>query len=428
MSKKTARVSTAPRSVLILTSHYPYPPGEQFLESEILAWVKHFDGRIVVMPRKIRGHPRDMPAEIVLSSALSDAYKSVFDNARAVAASVFQPILWKEIVLLHQRRSLTSRAFLGALKAVAHVMLTRLALEREEHHRSRPDLIYTYWFSFATYAAVASNSGSKIVTRAHGGDLYEDRSPDGHLYLRRQFLGQIDGIYVISDDAALYLRDRFLVGHNVRVSRLGVHIPEPSSCPSADDCISILSLSFCVPVKNIDRIIDGIRIAAELCPGRHIIWRHIGDGPLRATLEARAKQLFSEIFVDWRFLGHMENAEVLRFMEAHPIDFILNSSSSEGVPVSIMEAMARGIPAIAPDVGGISELVSNETGILLPAGASSEDIADAIIGRIDHLKSSAVRNGARKKVEKIFNSDVNYAVFIKDITEQDTAAHADVPQ
>tara|TARA_R110002051_G_scaffold318644_1_gene401258 strand:- start:11748 stop:12932 length:1185 start_codon:yes stop_codon:yes gene_type:complete len=379
------------------------------------AWVKHFKGRVVVMPRNTKGQPRNFPDKIVLSPALSKAYESIFDRVQAAISSIFQPTLWKELNLLYKRNLLSIGTFRGAFKAVTHVMLVRKVLLREYRNRAHPSLVYTYWFSYPTYAAVASALRSSVLTRAHGGDLYEDRSPEGHLYLRRQFIRQIDRVYAISDDGVRYLRDIFSADRNVSLSRLGVSVPDVSSPPTAAEAVSILSLSYCVSVKNIDRIIEGIRIASERNPATEFIWRHIGDGPLRATLEAHAGRAFAATSVRWQFLAHMENIDVLRFMEENSIDFILNASSSEGIPVSIMEAMARGIPAIAPDVGGISELVGEEFGVLLPSKASSEDIADAITMRIDYLKSSVVRNGAKEKIKKIYNSELNYEHFIRDV-------------
>lgn len=403
------------KTVLILTSNYPYHPGEQFLETEMLSWAKNFDGRVVLMPKQMRGRPRNLPVGITLSSALSDSHQSYFDRFKALVASVGHRLFCRELVLLHQRRKLSLKTVINALKAVTQVNLTRMVLQREAIRRFHPDLIYTYWFAYGTYAAVSSGLGSRVVTRVHGGDLYEDRSPDGHLYLRQQFADRIDRIYAISEDGVRHLRETTGADHNVKLSRLGVRVPPSSSQPSAEGCVSILSVSFCVPVKNIDRIIRGIKILAERHPDWNIVWHHIGDGPLRQSLEQKASEEFSSTGVDWTFCGHMENADVLHFIESRPIDLFINASASEGLPVSIMEAMARGVPAVAPDVGGVSEIVSSETGIILPADASEQEIAGAISDGIGHLKSPTVRARAKQTVVSKFNADANYKAFIEEI-------------
>lgn len=403
------------KSVLILTSHYPYPPGESFLETEIPIWVRYFGDRVTVMPRKMEGQPRDLPTGVVLSSALSDAYKSPVDRARALLSSVIQPAFWREIKCLRQRGKLSPKTFLGTIKAATHISLVKMTLKRERKQRCSADIIYTYWLTYGTYAAVSLKDQEIIVSRAHRGDLYEYCSPNQYLYFRRQFLNRIDQIYSISEDGINYLKNVFCAVRNVKISRLGVKIPELFSIPTPDGHVSILSVSFCVPVKNVDKIVDALHILAQRRPEWKITWSHIGDGPLRPELEARAKALFKSTAVDWRFLGQLDNADVLRYIESHSIDFILNASSSEGIPVSLMEAMARGVPAVAPDVGGISELVSNENGVLLPADATSDDIASTIIDRIHHLKSPAVRCEARKMVEQNFDCEANYRAFVEDV-------------
>ncbi|MEM0449104.1 MAG: glycosyltransferase, partial [Methanomassiliicoccales archaeon] len=89
-----------------------------------------------------------------------------------------------------------------------------------------------------------------------------------------------------------------------------------------------------------------------------------------------------------------------------------NTSLSEGIPVSIMEAHSFGIPAIAPNVGGISEIVNNENGVLMNSNPSATEIAEAIIKIIeDNNKNSIMRANAYKNWKKNFDSAINYKQF-----------------
>ena len=56
----------------------------------------------------------------------------------------------------------------------------------------------------------------------------------------------------------------------------------------------------------------------------------------------------------------------------------INVSSTEGIPVSIMEAMSFGIPVIATAVGGTPEIVNNENGYLLSKDPSAKELAEVI--------------------------------------------------
>ena len=63
---------------------------------------------------------------------------------------------------------------------------------------------------------------------------------------------------------------------------------------------------------------------------------------------------------------------------SQPIDIFINVSSSEGLPVAIMEAISFDIPIIATNVGGTSEIVTPETGILIAPDSAPELIAARI--------------------------------------------------
>jgi glycosyltransferase involved in cell wall biosynthesis len=93
----------------------------------------------------------------------------------------------------------------------------------------------------------------------------------------------------------------------------------------------------------------------------------VGDGPDRAQLEAE---------IAWLGLGDRvllagERRDVSDLLAR--ADLFVLSSRSEGLPVSVLEAMAAGLPVIASSVGGIPELVDDgETGILVEAGQAHE--------------------------------------------------------
>jgi glycosyltransferase involved in cell wall biosynthesis len=99
----------------------------------------------------------------------------------------------------------------------------------------------------------------------------------------------------------------------------------------------------------------------------------IGDGPDRSALEALARTLGIQDCVV--FLGM--RPDVGRWLAAGHV-FVL-SSLTEGIPVSLLEAMAAGLPFIATEVGGVPEVASlAEMGLVVPSG-SPEALAAAIV-------------------------------------------------
>jgi glycosyltransferase involved in cell wall biosynthesis len=113
--------------------------------------------------------------------------------------------------------------------------------------------------------------------------------------------------------------------------------------------------------------------ALALLAGRGRAFRAvlIGDGPERAALEARARGLGLSERVE--FLGERKDVEAL----LAGLDLFVLSSREEGISNALLEAMAAGRPAIATAVGGTPEVLSPDTGWLVPAG-SPPALADAI--------------------------------------------------
>jgi glycosyltransferase involved in cell wall biosynthesis len=114
-----------------------------------------------------------------------------------------------------------------------------------------------------------------------------------------------------------------------------------------------------------------VRALAALAHGSHetVI---VGDGPDRSAVEAEVRRLGLDSAV--RLAGVRNDVAAL----LAAADLFVLSSRSEGLPLSILEAMAAGLPVVASSVGGVPELVlDGETGLLVPPG-DSRSLAQAI--------------------------------------------------
>ena len=108
-----------------------------------------------------------------------------------------------------------------------------------------------------------------------------------------------------------------------------------------------------------------------------VVWRHrgvqlvlVGSGPLERELRDIVRSMgLAERVV---FAGSRDDV-----VELYPaFDVFALSSRNEGLPISLLEAMAAGVPCVATSVGGVPEVVSNE-GLLVPAG-DADAMADAL--------------------------------------------------
>ncbi|WP_254359262.1 glycosyltransferase, partial [Enterococcus faecalis] len=94
-------------------------------------------------------------------------------------------------------------------------------------------------------------------------------------------------------------------------------------------------------------------------------WTHLGDGPQMDTL--REEVTVHRVTDAVTLLGHVDNTQVMATQRDLKPSVFVNLSSSEGLPVSMMEVASLGIPIIATGVGGVGEIVSSDNGHLLPA-------------------------------------------------------------
>jgi len=145
---------------------------------------------------------------------------------------------------------------------------------------------------------------------------------------------------------------------------------------------------------------DFIRAAALVharYPQAHFLW--VGDGPLENEARALVQLLgLQDVF---HFAGARNNREIPAILLS--LDFFVLSSHWEGFSIAVLEAMAAGLPVVAPRVTGAAEaIVDGETGILVEIG-DVDGLADAmskLVGDVDLTERMGV--SARKRAESEF--------------------------
>ena len=122
--------------------------------------------------------------------------------------------------------------------------------------------------------------------------------------------------------------------------------------------------------------------------------------------------------VQFQFLGNVDNKKIADIYRKEDVDFFINMSDSEGIPVSIMEAFSSGIPAIARNVGGISEIVNNTNGFLLESLDTKylEDTAEKIVKSFQEKERYALLSkNALTMQRQNFERETNNLKLIKAI-------------
>jgi glycosyltransferase involved in cell wall biosynthesis len=182
---------------------------------------------------------------------------------------------------------------------------------------------------------------------------------------------------------------------------MGIELPEVTLLDRerarrdlALDRFSVVVLGRLVPVKGLDVLLR----ASRERPWTLLI---AGDGPERGRLESEARRLG----IDARFFGEIAGAEkslLLTAADAFALPSrVLPSGRSEGMPVALLEAMAFGLPIVASDVGGVSELIVHERTGLLVAADRADELTDALDRlRLDPALRATISKAARSLAEQ----------------------------
>jgi colanic acid/amylovoran biosynthesis glycosyltransferase len=250
------------------------------------------------------------------------------------------------------------------------------------------------------------------ISRGHRGDIYEEYTESRYLPLLKFTAQELDMIFFISENGRKYLENKTrVIRPEFSVSYLGVNGPEELKNLPENDEFTIISCSNIIPVKRIDMIIKALEL---LDTNKKTKWMHFGDGTLRKEIEVlAAKKLNGKRNITFSFMGYFANKDLLNYYENNRIDLFLNTSSSEGLPVSIMEAQSYGIPVIATDVGGVGEIVKERTGHLLRPLFDPAELKDLIIIYInmEAMEKEAMRIKAHNNWKQKFNAETNYSTF-----------------
>ena len=215
-----------------------------------------------------------------------------------------------------------------------------------------------------------------------------------------------DKIFSISKLGKSYLKSRYpKFQHKIFCAYLGTqdHGTNPISLDTST--IHIVSCSSIISVKRLHLVVEILKSIKT-----QVIWTHIGDGELRESLLLSARQLPENIH--FNFKGEWSPSELFSFYKNESIDVFINCSSSEGIPVSIMEAISFGIPVIATEVGGTSEIVNEITGKLIPLNFDPTVAASNIID-IKKNCSPQVRIKIKQFWSEHFREEINYSELLK---------------
>ncbi|MEO8839452.1 MAG: TIGR03088 family PEP-CTERM/XrtA system glycosyltransferase, partial [Herbaspirillum sp.] len=289
-----------------------------------------------------------------------------------------------------------------------HIAIWRLL------RKLKPAILHTYNLSTIEYVLVAKLAGVRVKVHAEHGR--EATDPNGenrkHNLLRRLLIPCIDAFVPVSLDLQQWLKHV-------------IHVPDKKNClinngvdtieftpaddprskhtiPFGPNCFIIGTVGRLQAVKCHTDLIDAFALLLKSAPMKNVPLRLaiIGDGPLSAVIKNKIEiaGITDKVWLPGA------RTDIAKIMQDFSV-FVL-PSLAEGTPVTILEAMATGLPIVATQVGGIPEVVlDQQTGTLVPPSNPCA-LATAIATYVDQPLLATLHGAAgRRRIEQKYSVD-----------------------
>lgn len=410
-------VENKKRKLIISTEGFPYGNFENsFLGPELDELIKYYD--IVLI-----AHCHN----IVDSRSVKDVYMGCkvynidiqlawYTRIKYGVQFFFDKDGWKEIRLIIKTKKKFFQRLYQSIAFFSYAAENYRLMEKMKilPEKNEDFIYYTYWYVYYTYSMTKNRKyfkNIKVITRTHGFDLFDERCNGGRQPFKSIMDGQLDKVFFVAEQGKEYYLNKYNKKDSNKyiVSRLGTMKTE-SGNPHKDLTFRLVSCSSIIPLKRIDLLIKALsRI------NREIEWIHFGTGTDAEKVTNLADiMLANKENIVFKLKGFVSNNKIMEYYKNHYVDCFISTSSTEGLPVSIQEAMSFGIPIIATNVGGVSELIV-DNGILLPANPTEWQVAESIesIIDMDEKRYLEIRQNSFKVWQEKFDARENRKNFIK---------------
>jgi glycosyltransferase involved in cell wall biosynthesis len=386
-----------------------------------------------IVPRNNSGSVDNIPPQLRLDNQLAVRLMSLKKlNLKNIWFIIFNVFLSNELY----REIFHKRLFpwrLNNIKWLIKYQLKRKAVAQYisdwikiNNYFKENIIFYTFWLDEATHgicdAIAPFHQNMRVVSRAHGFDIYEERVNPPYWPLRPHWFDKVDAIYADSRLGRNYLANKYpQFKDRYDVALMGVPDSGFISSASSDEVFRMVSCSMLRKLKRVDLIVTSLKKFSLLHPEISVEWTHFGNDTSELSVSELMRLIDSLGFPDnikISFPGYDSQEKLYDYYRSNAIDCFITVSESEGTPVSILEALNCGIPIIATPVGGVLDLVSKENGYLLPHNPTKCHVSRALqqlysIRRTELIH--AMKQAGKARWASRHNSSVNHVEFFKNI-------------
>lgn len=268
-----------------------------------------------------------------------------------------------------------------------------------------PDVIHAHWATFPSTVAWALG---RILDKPFGFTCHaHDIFVNDHLLKEKIESAQVAvtisryNVGWLAEHATPAARERLHVVH------CGVELNHLPFRDGDREPGRILAVGRLDPIKGFDVLVEALGLLHQ--QGKKVRCRIIGEGPLGASMRQTIARLGLADSVE--LTGAMPQAEVRKALYAASIftlpSVVTATGDRDGIPVSLMEAMAAGTPVVSTTVSGIPELVDDgKEGLLVPE--RDAPALAAALGRLldDPALGRRMAGAARAKIEREFDATI----------------------
>ncbi|MFQ5563497.1 MAG: glycosyltransferase [Parvularculaceae bacterium] len=242
---------------------------------------------------------------------------------------------------------------------------TAIKAARKLIEKINPDILCTY--NWGAIEAAFANWRGQHIAHIHfedgfGPDETPDRQKIGRVLARRMILKNSVVVVPSQTLESIALSCWGLGRDRVRCIANGIDVARFSKgrCGNRNDGVVVGTVCALRPEKNVPRLVRAFAMADREALAQLAI---VGEGPARQSIETTAKQCGAGARV--KLVGATAAPETAY----HGFDIFALTSDTEQAPLSLMEAMAAGLPVAAFDVGDIADMVAAENRpFIVPAG------------------------------------------------------------
>ena len=295
-----------------------------------------------------------------------------------------------DVELLGKTRiSLPQRALLKYIsRAPALIYRGEFASVREILLRRDPDLMHIYFGNTGVHLLPLIERWDRpCVVSFHGMDVQRRESEKGYEERLRRLLRVVPIILVRSRSIAERLVELECDPAKIRLNRTGIPLedfPYVSRRAPADGAWKVVQACRLVAKKGLPTALRAFSAFTQKFP--NALFFIAGAGPLLGELRELVRQLRIEKSV--HFVGFLSQTDLRRLFESshlfvHPSEVAIDSNQ-EGVPNSMLEAMASGLPVVATMHGGIPEAVTDGVSGLLVPERDHLRLANALVTLVEN--------------------------------------------